>query len=311
MTSSPLVSVILVNWNTRDLADDAIASLKRHERSTALEIIVVDNASRDGSADFLESRHPDVTVIRNPENSGFARGNNLGVARATGRNVLLLNTDTRFDAEVLPECLRILEARAPAIVGCRLLNADGSLQVSAERFPSLASCLREVFSTVGSGRRRREKPLARAGAATPVDWLCGAFLLLDRQLYLDLGGLSEDIFMYGEDVEFCWRARRKGVKSWYVPGVSITHFGGGGISHGSLRSLVVSDAGRLRSFTKMRGRASAALLRSLFVTRSTLRAAAFAAAGILRGDGNLRARARAHGIEVLVLTGVLDARRFI
>ncbi|HEX2613570.1 MAG TPA: glycosyltransferase family 2 protein [Fibrobacteria bacterium] len=311
MTSSPLISVILVNWNTRELADTAITSLKRHERSTSLEIIVVDNASRDGSADHLESRHPDITVIRNPENSGFARGNNLGVSRATGRNVLLLNTDTRFDAEVLPACLGVLEERNPAIVGCRLLNADGSLQVSAEPFPTLRTYLREVFSTVNGAMRRREQPLAAAQDPLRVDWLCGAFLLLDRQLYLDMGGLSEDIFMYGEDVEFCWRGRARGATSWYVPGVSIVHYGGGGISHGTLRSLVISDAGRLRAFAKMRGRVAAGALRGIFFLRSILRAPAFAIAGSLRGDRSALLRARSHLIECLILTGMLDARRFV
>lgn len=306
----PEVSVILVNWNTRDLAHQAVASLKLHERSTPIEILVVDNASGDGSAEYLESLHPDITVIRNPENVGFARGNNLGVSRASGRNVLLLNTDTRFDAEVLPTCLQVLRDQAPAIVGCRLLNADGSLQVSADRFPDLPGNFREAFSTVGSAHARRAKPLREARGPVPVDWLCGAFLLLDRQLYLDLGGLAEDIFMYGEDTEFCWRARARGAARWYVPGVSIVHFGGGA-STGTLRALIVSDAGRLRAFTKMRGTLQAAGLRGVFILRSAARAAAFGAASLLRRDAAARARAANHLTEALILAGVLNARRFI
>jgi GT2 family glycosyltransferase len=305
----PDVSVILVNWNTRRLTDEAIASLRRFETSLALEIIVVDNASSDGSADYLEGRHPDIRVVRNGENAGFARGNNLGVSVATGEYVLLLNTDTVFHEEVLPACLAVARAHG-AVVACRLLNADGSVQVSAEPFPAAGRQLLDVFASSRSLEARRLRPLRALRGPAPVDWLCGAFLLVERGIYNRLGGLSEDIFMYGEDTEFAWRARRAGVPSWHVPGVSIVHLGGGG-NHGSMRSLVLSDAGRLRAFAKIRGALPALLFRGALIARSLLRGAAFGVAGALKRDAGLRSRGRNHLNEVFVLSGLVDARRFI
>jgi N-acetylglucosaminyl-diphospho-decaprenol L-rhamnosyltransferase len=313
---SPVVSVILVNWNTRDLADAAIASLLGFEKDIPLEIIVVDNASVDGSADFLESRHPGIRVIRNPENAGFARANNRGVAEATGEYVLLLNTDTLFTEEVLSACLETARAQAPAIVSCRLLNADGSLQLSAEAFPRLRTQLVEALSSVGSAQaqklRRLSAPVSRAATAfIPMDWLCGAFLLVERTVYLSVGGLSEKIFMYGEDIEFCWRARMRGIRSLYLPNVSIVHFGGGGVNHASLRSLTLSDAGRLRSFALMRGRMAAWALRAILVLRSVPRALAWGILGALGQDSTRLKKARNHFSEIFILAGIRDARNII
>lgn len=310
--SRPDISVILVNWNTRDLADAAIASLRRHETTLSLEVIVVDNASSDDSAAFLESRHPGIRILRNPDNAGFARANNRGVAEATGEHVLLLNTDTLFLGEILPACLDVARKQGPAIVGCRLLNADHSLQLSAEAFPSLREAFTNVYSSVEREQPRKLRLLPPPGTgAVPVDWLCGAFLLVERATYLRLGGLSEKIFMYGEDTEFCWRARRHGVKSLYLPDVSIVHFGGGGVNHASRRALILSDAGRLRSFALMRGGFAAAGLRAILIARSLVRVAAWGALGIAGGDRARLHKARNHFTEIFVLTGLADARNLV
>lgn len=303
------VSVILVNWNTRLLTEAAVTSLRACETSVPLEVIIVDNASKDGSADYLEKRLPDARIIRGTENEGFARANNRGVNEATQPYVLLLNTDTIAHEEVLPACLRVLREHGPAIVGCRLLNADGSLQVSAERFPRVRSLAGELFRT--SRQVQAEKlaalPEPQAGP-TPVDWLCGAFLLTQRETYLHLGGLSPDIFMYGEDTEFCWRARARGIPRLYVPTVAITHLGGGGIDHASLRSLLVSDAGRLRSFALMRGGPAAFAFRLILMARSVLRSAAWAFTGILKRDRSRLTKAGHHARALLVLAGIRPAR---
>lgn len=305
--ASAEVSVILVNWNTAGLANAAIASLKRHEASTRLEIIVVDNASSGDDGDRILREHPDVRLVRSDRNLGFAGGNNLGARAATGEFLLLLNTDTLFTEPVLPACIAVAREHAPAVTACRLRNADGSLQLSAERFPRLRDFVREIFTTAEKLNRIKSDALPSPGdGPAAVDWLCGAFLLVPRATYLELGGLSEAIFMYGEDTEFCWRARKRGIPSLYVPGVAITHLGGGGINHASYRSLRVADTGRLVAFRLMRGAAAAFGLRLVFMARSALRVAGWGLAGILRRDAARLRKAGHHAREILALAGIVS-----
>lgn len=293
----PEFSVLIVNWNTRDLADQAIGSLYDHEDPATFEVILVDNASRDGSAQYLASRHPNIRIIANSQNVGFARANNQAAAAANGRYLLLLNSDAYLTRPVLAECLDAVRRAGNCILGCRILNPDGSLQLSAERFPTLGTYLAEAVNR--SGRAARIKLAWQAELRreiNPVDWLTGAFLMVEREIYLRLGGLNEEIFMYGEDMELCHRAARAGVPSVYVPGPSIVHLGGKSIDHTSLRSLILTDTGRLKTFATLRGRRQAMALRAVFFARSAARA--------LAGS-------RVHGLGALVLLGLLDARRFI
>jgi GT2 family glycosyltransferase len=299
----PDVSVVMVNWNTRDLTDQAITSLRTHEKRVSIEIILVDNASSDGSASYLESRHPDITIIRNTENVGFARANNQGAKAASGAFILLLNSDTLLNHEVLPTCLEVAHAQAPAIVGCRLLNADGTLQPSTDAFPSLgAIAVKMVLPNRHLDPQAALFTKAVSDGVAKVDWICGAFMLMPRTVYLDLGGLAEDIFMYGEDAELCWRARQKGVGCYYVPSASIVHFGGGSVPYESARSLMLSDAGRLRAFAKMRGHLPALLMRILFIVRSLGRGLGFTVLGLLKRDPSLKNNARRHLMQAVALT---------
>jgi GT2 family glycosyltransferase len=303
--TNPLVSVVLVNWNTPALTEAALLSFRTHERSTALEFIVVDNASTDDSVERFAAAFSEARIIRSPENEGFARGNNRGVEAAHGDYILLLNTDTIAHEEVLPACLAALNNSESAIVGCRLLNTDGSLQLSAEPFPRLRTLIRDVFRSVTAVQTDKVKLLPPPGrGAVPVDWICGAFMFMKRETYLRVGGLSSRIFMYGEDVEFCWRAARHGVRSLYLPDVSITHLGGGGTNHASLRGLLLSDAGRLRSFELMRGKGAALLMRIILSARSAIRVVVWGASGLLSGNSERRRKAVIHGRALLALAGL-------
>jgi GT2 family glycosyltransferase len=300
----PDVSVILVNWNSHELTEAAVNSLRVHEKTISLEIIVVDNASTDGSAENLEKNLTDIRVIRGTENEGFARGNNRGVAMATGKYVLLLNSDTIFQESVLPTCLQVLQTRGPVIVGCRLLNADGSLQLSAEGFPRLRELILEIFMTTEMIQRRKLRALPPKGSRpSVVDWLCGAFLLVERETYVRLGGLSPNIFMYGEDTEFCWRAAKSGIPSIYVPDVAITHIGNG-TARDSLRRLMISDLGRLRAFAMMRGHGASFVLRIILMSRSALRALAWGIPGLLTVHPTRLGKASLHWREFFILSGL-------
>ncbi len=308
---TPVVSFVLVNWNTRDLADQAIASILRYEKSVPSEIIVVDNASSDGSVAFLKAKYPDITVIHNARNEGFAKANNLGARKARGQYLVLLNSDAYLIEEILPACSEQMRAQADCILACRVLNPDRSLQFSVDDFPSLGGYLREAF---GSRDRILAVKIARQAAVgtgtARFGWATGAFLMVPRPTYLRLGGLREDIFMYGEDLEFCHRAARAGVPCLYFGGCSIVHIGGGSAGYDTLRSLVLTDAGRLKTFALLRGPSSELALRLIFILRSVLRAAAYLPVSLLPSQRGFWKKAGNHFQGTLVLLGIRNVRDF-
>ena len=308
----PEVSVIIVNWNTKDLTDIAIASLYQFEKTIALEIILVDNASEDNSVSFLSEKYPNVRIIENRTNNGFAKANNQGVDSACGKSILLLNSDTRFHQEVLPTCLYHLRSSNPCILGCKLLNPDNSPQLSVENFSYLTDYFLEAFS-LEAGIRKRKLLLQShlTMEMNPVGWICGAFLFMERADYLKLGGLNEKIFMYGEDMDFCWRAAKAGIPRYFIPSISIIHLGGGSTHYASMRSLVLTDAGRLRTFAIMKGMFQSILLRGIFICRSLLRFLIYLPISIFSRNNIWRQKMRNHLMEILILSGVANGRNFI
>jgi GT2 family glycosyltransferase len=305
----PEVSFVLVNWNTRDLADQAIASIFRFERTVPFEIILVDNASSDGSAARLAAKYPGITVIANDKNEGFAKANNRGAREAKGEYLILLNSDAYLIEEILPACTGRMRSEADCILACRVLNPDLSLQFSADDFPSLAGYLREAFGSRDGILGAKIARQAAVGSGTArFGWATGAFLMARRATYLRLGGLREDIFMYGEDTEFCHRAAEAGVPTVYFGGSAVVHIGGGSAGYDTLRSLALTDAGRLRTFALMRGPLPALALRLVFILRSTLRAAAYLPLSLPASRRALRRKAFNHFQGALLLLGVKNVR---
>ena len=307
----PQVSFIIVNWNTRDLVDQAIASILRYEKTVPFEIIVVDNASSDDSAAHLAARYPEAKVISNASNVGFAKANNQGVAAATAEHCLLFNSDAYLIEEILPACLERMRSLGDCILACRILNPDRTLQFSADAFPSLGGYLGEVFGSIGGILRAKLRLQSLVEGTRRMDWATGAFLMMRTATYRRLGGLHEGIFMYGEDMELCHRAAKAGVPCHYFAGVSIVHIGGGSASYASVRSLVLTDLGRLQTFALVKGRGQALALRAIFIFRSLLRGSAYLAGSLLPGRKDLGVKARHHFTGILVLCGALDAKRFI
>jgi len=219
------LSILVVSWNTRRLLADLLTSLIGDAVDLSTQPIVIDNASADGSAEMVAGRFPQVDLIRNAENVGFARANNQGIAEAAGRYVLLLNSDTRIPPGALASLVCFMDAH-PDVGACspRLLTADGAAQAYAfGDDPSLAYLLRR-----GWNRLLRNRPLHDWGVAhtLDVDWVSGACLLLRQEALVQVGGLDEAIFMYFEDVDLCRRVRQHGWRVCYVPEIQITHLGG-------------------------------------------------------------------------------------
>jgi len=228
MSDGPLLSICIVNWNTREDLARALESLACggvEER----EVIVVDNASSDSSTALLQKRFPDVVLMENRENLGFSRAYNQALRIAQGEYLLLLNPDCIVHPDALRQLVEFMQSNLQVgAAGPRLLNADGSLQFSCRRFPTFAAGL---FRNAPLGwlfphnRFSRAYLMADWNHSTPreVDWVSGAAICLRRQALAAVGGLDEDYFMYCEDVDWCFRAHRKGWKIFYLPTATITH----------------------------------------------------------------------------------------
>lgn len=262
------LSVIVVSWNTKALLSDCLDSVLRHADECALEIIVVDNHSSDGSPRMVRERYPQVRLIENDENAGFAHANNQGVHAARGRHVLLLNSDAMLTPGAARSLTGLADGRPRVgVVGARLLNADGSFQASFARQPSLRQ---EVLMLTGLGRLLFGRHYPSFGAEEdsgpqPAGYVPGTCMLVRREAYLEVGGFDEGYFMYAEDVDLCLGMHRRGWEVWYQPGAPVVHLGSA--SSASRRPQREADLyrARVQFFRKNHGHASASMLKAIIL----------------------------------------------
>ena len=226
------ISIVIVNWNVKDLLRDCLQSIFGSDIDAPPEVIVVDNASADGSAAMVRAEFPQVTLIASDENLGFAGGSNLGVSRATGDFIFLLNPDTRLHPDTLRLLRDYLSAHpAVGVVAPQLLWSDGSIQSSRRRFPTPATMLWEStlleqwFPHNRTAARYRFEDIPPAEPLT-VDWAVGAALFLRREVWAQVGGLDESFFMYFEETDWCRRVADAGWQIHYLPAAKVVHFEG-------------------------------------------------------------------------------------
>jgi GT2 family glycosyltransferase len=262
----PDVSIIIVNWNTRQMLAECLASLYASIAGATYDVWVVDNASSDGSVEMLRGEFPAVNVIANDRNVGFARANNQGIAATAGRCVLLFNSDALLTPGALEALLAVANGnpRAGIIGGC-LLNPDGTFQASYTDFPSL---WQEFLILTGLGRLLRGPWFPSHGphageAPRLVHYVEGACMLVRREAIQAAGGLDEGYFMYAEEVDWCYAMRRHGWQVWYQPQARITHFGGGSSRQRRPEREADMYRSRVRFFRKHYGGAAAAALKTL------------------------------------------------
>ena len=254
------VSTVVVNWNTCDILRNCLASLYANTRDVEVEVIVIDNASSDGSVDMVKSEFPLVKIIANAENRGFAAGNNQGIAIAKGRYILLLNSDTVVLNNAITETVAFADAYPEAaVVGCRVLNPDRTLQPTCFMFPSI---LNMILSTTYLyklfhrscffGRERMtwwDKDNVRE-----VDVVTGCFMLVRRQAVDHVGLMDERFFVYGEETDWCYRFKQAGWKVMFTPCAEIIHVGGGSSKQMKPEMVLQLRASILFFFKKHRGR---------------------------------------------------------
>lgn len=242
------VSIVIVNWNTREMLRDCLASLYENKSGVTSEVFVVDNASTDGSADMVAECFPDARLIRNDVNAGFAAANNIAIRSSRGRHVLLLNSDTLVHGRVIADSVAYLDANPDVgAMGCRVLNADGTVQLTCSAWPSLPNLM---LLTSGLWKL----PLLRflhgyrfdswkRDCERDVDVISGCYMLVRSQVIRRVGRLDESFFFFGEETDWCRRIANDGWKLRFAPVGEITHLGGG--SSGSLnhrRDLMLSEA---------------------------------------------------------------------
>jgi GT2 family glycosyltransferase len=233
MKEKPVLSIVIVSWNVREDLRECLQSLLREEgsrlESGEIEIIVVDNASTDGTAEMVNLEFPQVKLLVNSQNLGYTKANNIGINHSRGKYILLLNPDTVVHQGALQALIDCAESHPEAgIIGAKLLNPDGSVQRSARSFPDIGAGL---FRNTFLGRLFPNNPFVRRylladfgyDEVREVDWVSGAAMLVRRDLIERIGGLDERFWAYCEDVDLCWRAWQAGYKVLFCPNAFITH----------------------------------------------------------------------------------------
>lgn len=227
------LSIIIVNYNVKEFILNAIQSIYKAKNNLNIEIIVVDNNSSDGSPEIIKNTFPEVKVIPNKANLGFAKANNQGIKIAQGKYLLLLNPDTIVQEDTFTTLIDFLEKHPDAgMCGCKILNPDGSLQLACRRsYPSLWVAFTKITGL--SNLFPKSKLFGKynltyldENQTYEVDAISGSFMFLRKEVIDKVKGLDEDFFMYGEDLDFCYRIKQAGYKIYYVHNTSIIHYKG-------------------------------------------------------------------------------------
>ncbi|HOX86831.1 MAG TPA: glycosyltransferase [bacterium] len=233
MAYTPVISVIIVSYNVRAFLDQALTSILRALKGIDHEIFVVDNASTDGSPEWIAEKYPLVQLIRNRHNMGFARANNQALEKSQGRFVCLINPDTIIQEDTFSVLLDFVATHPDAgAVGCKILNPDGTLQLACRRsFPTPWVAFSKIVGLAKLFPKSRlfgryNLTYLDPDQAAPVDALSGSFMLVRRETIDKVGCLDESFFMYGEDLDWCYRIQQAGWQNYYCPQTQIIHFKG-------------------------------------------------------------------------------------
>lgn len=235
------LSIIIVNYNVKEFLQNLIHSIEKATLNLTKEIIIVDNASDDGSVDFIKDKFPEVKLIANKKNLGFGKANNLGLKIAAGEYILLINPDTLVAEDTFEKMIQFFnDTPSAGLAGCKILNPDGTLQLACRRsFPGPWTSFTKVTGL--STLFPKSKIFARynltyldENKSYEVDAISGSFMMMRRSVYDKVGGFDEQFFMYGEDLDLCYRIQKSGFKVYYVHSTQIIHYKGESTKRSSL-----------------------------------------------------------------------------
>jgi GT2 family glycosyltransferase len=296
--SAPDLSIVIVNWHSRDYLKKCLESVFANRAGLALEVLVIDNASYDGSGGMVARDFPEVRFIQSAENLGFAGANNLAFRHSSGASVLFLNPDTEIIGSALQTMLAVLQSSPDtAIAGPRLLNSDGSVQTSCiQRFPTIlnqlldSEYLRRKFPRAGIWGMR---PLWDEPASpVEVEVISGACLMIRRDALEQAGLFSTRYFMYSEDVDLCYEVKRSGQKVHYANAATVIHHGGrsSAVPEETHFASVMPRESVYRYLAATRGKGYAAMFRATTALAAMLRLGLLQLVIGLRLDRNRPAR---------------------
>jgi hypothetical protein len=265
------LSIIIVNWNTRDLLLECLRSLHEARAGLSVEVFVVDNGSSDGSVEAVRGAFPDVLPIENKKNLGFAKASNAGLRRSKGKYILLLNTDVILQKDTVPSMLEFMKKTPDAgIAGAQLRNVDGTKQTSVDNFPTLLteglnkSLLRRLFP--------KRFPSKHVPFLSPkeVESVIGACMMVRRKALEDVGPMDEDYFLFMEETDWCYRMRHKGWKVFLLPQAQAVHLQGGTAKRVKAQAKLEYYRSRYLFFKKNRGPLQTGILRGILFFKLVL-----------------------------------------
>lgn len=275
------LSIVIVNWNTRELLRACLTSVRHRLKGVEAEIWVVDNGSTDGSQAMLAKTFPEVRLIANERNLGFAAANNQALRLAAGRHVLLLNSDTLVHGRVLAEAVAWMDRHPDVgVMGPRVLNRDGSLQGSSQAFPSLVRLGRQTL-----GLHKREAPNLGRNGVHRAEVISGCAMFVRAAAMAEVGLLDEGFFFYGEETDWCRRFAGAGWEVVFAPVGEITHLGGGSVRRLNHRRDVMLTEGTVRLHRKHNGVVGGVACYALLALFNASRAAGWAGLALVGRPG--------------------------
>jgi GT2 family glycosyltransferase len=218
-----LFSIVIVNFNSKDMIQSCLDSISKDSSQLSPEVIIIDNNSRDDSVPYLKKNYPQIKLIENKTNCGFGKACNQGIKLSGGKFIILLNNDCEIFSNTLTELKKAIEKYSQenrvGVIGGKILNQDGTLQYSYGKFPTLISTILDLFKP----SEQRKVQVSGYDVEKKVDWVTGAFMIIKRELVEDIGYFDENYFMYYEETDLCYRAKKRDWQVIYDPAPQVIH----------------------------------------------------------------------------------------
>jgi GT2 family glycosyltransferase len=310
------LSVVIICWNDLRVIRECLRSIFAGPQSVDLEVIVSDNGSTDGSVQFIHENYPQVRVVENGANLGFAKGNNAGIRAAQGEFVLILNPDTVIHEGSLDKFVAFANQHPEAgAFGCRVLNLDGTYQISCRLFPTvkrywISALYLHHLARFSSLFTFEEYEGWKGDSERQIDWQSGCCVMFRGQLLKTLGGFDEQFFYHFEEVDLCRRVWDAGFPILFTPQATITHLGGQSVNRFPIRFEIEKLRSRHRYFYKHFGREGARQCRRLSIAAIRVRQAGYGIKALFRPTDGLQNRLKMYRV-VVRWNKALDPIRFV
>lgn len=293
---APQLSIVIICWNDWKVLENCLRSIFDGTHQIDYEVIVSDNGSTDGSVERVREQFPMVRLVENRANLGFARGNNAGIKEARGEYILILNPDTICHDGSFDRWISYADKHPQAgAFGCRVLNPDGTYQVSARPFPTVKRSLLAAFflyplGRLGSALEATRYEAWKGDSEREVDWQSGCCVMFRGELLKNMGGFDEQFFYHFEEVDLCHRVWKAGYSIRFTPAVTITHLGGQSVSRFPLRFALETSRNRYKYFYKYFGEKGARQARQVMLMHLRIRQAGLSLAYLFRRRESLKQR---------------------